>query len=157
MSSVCTTTSHRPHEIKNQAITLINSMKRDQRLSTSKISALPMIEWFCYKLPLILVPASAGLQVFILKNHILSDIRSDVILPACSPFDARSLTDSTAEIELKMTNHHRHPWVSDLSQVRSTNSSRLSAELTAGAVPDDSSDYMSQAPKMHSYHPRYAS
>ena len=76
-----------------------------------------------------------------------SDIRSDVNLPARSPLDARSLTDSTAEIEPKMTNHHRHPWVSDLSQVRSTNSSRLSAELTAGAVPDDSSDYMSQAPK----------
>ena len=32
MTSVCTTTPHRPHEIKNQAHTLINSMKRDQRL-----------------------------------------------------------------------------------------------------------------------------
>ena len=32
MSSVYTTTPHCPHEIKNQAITLINGMKRDQRL-----------------------------------------------------------------------------------------------------------------------------
>ncbi len=32
MSSVCTTTPHRPHEIKNQAIILINSMKIDQWL-----------------------------------------------------------------------------------------------------------------------------
>lgn len=72
-----------------------------------------------------------------------SDIKSDVIISARSPLDVRSLTDSTAEIELKMTNHHRHPWVSHLSQARSTNSSRLSAELTAGAVPIVSRDYMS--------------
>lgn len=76
-----------------------------------------------------------------------SDIKSDVVISARSPLDARSLTDPTAEIELKMTNHYRHPWVSGLSQVRSTNSSRLSAELTAGAVPIVSSDYMSQASK----------
>lgn len=73
-----------------------------------------------------------------------SDIKSDAIISARSPLDARSLTCSTAEIELKTTNHHRHLWVSDLSQVRSTNSSRLSAELTAGAVPIVSRDYMSQ-------------
>lgn len=79
-----------------------------------------------------------------------SDIKSDVVISARSPLDARSLTDSTAEIELKMTNHYRHPWVSGLSQVRSTNSSRLSAELTAGAVPILSSDYMSQDSKSRS-------
>ena len=31
MTPVCTTTPHRSHEIKNQAHTLINSMRRDQR------------------------------------------------------------------------------------------------------------------------------
>ena len=44
MSSVCTTTPHRPHEIKNQAITLINSMKRDQRLVHPKFQ--PYLDWF---------------------------------------------------------------------------------------------------------------
>lgn len=76
-----------------------------------------------------------------------SDIKLDVVLSARSPIDARSLTDSTAEIELKMTNDHRHPWVSGLSQERSTNSSRLSAELTAGAVPIVSRDHMFQVSK----------
>ena len=36
MTSVCTTTPHRPHEIKNQAHTLINSMRKDQRLVHTK-------------------------------------------------------------------------------------------------------------------------
>ena len=31
MTLVCTTTPHRPHEIKNQGHTLINSMRRDQQ------------------------------------------------------------------------------------------------------------------------------
>ena len=37
MTSVCTTTPHRPHEIKNQAHTLINSIKKDHRLVHPKI------------------------------------------------------------------------------------------------------------------------
>ena len=36
MTSVCTTTPHRPHEIKNQAHTLINSIKKDHRLMYPK-------------------------------------------------------------------------------------------------------------------------
>lgn len=46
MTSVCTTTPHRPHEIKNQANTLINSMRRDQRLVYPKFQ--PYLErFFC--------------------------------------------------------------------------------------------------------------
>lgn len=76
-----------------------------------------------------------------------SDIKSDVILSAGSPIDARSLTDSPAEIELRIANHHCRPWVSGLPQVRSTGSSQLPAELTAGDVRIVSRDYMSKVSK----------
>ena len=36
VTSICTITPHRLHEIKNQAHILINNMKRDQRLVFSK-------------------------------------------------------------------------------------------------------------------------
>ena len=73
-----------------------------------------------------------------------SDIKSDAVLSAGSPLDAISATDSPTEIELKMVNHHRHPRVSGLRQVRSTISSRLPAELTTDAVSIISRDSMSQ-------------
>ena len=44
MSSICITTPHRPYEIKNQAIILINSIKRDQRLVHPKF--LPYLDRF---------------------------------------------------------------------------------------------------------------
>ena len=44
MTSVCTTTPHRPHEIKNQAHTLINTMKKDHRLVHPKFQ--PFLDRF---------------------------------------------------------------------------------------------------------------
>ena len=46
MSSVCTTTPHCLLEIKNQAITLINSMKKNQRLVYLKFQLI--LDWFIY-------------------------------------------------------------------------------------------------------------
>ena len=46
MSSVCTTTPHRLYKIKNQAITLINSIKRDQRLVHPKFQ--PYLDRFIH-------------------------------------------------------------------------------------------------------------
>ena len=76
-----------------------------------------------------------------------SDIKSDAVLSAGSPLDAISATDSPTEIELKMVNHHRHPRVSGLRQVRSKISSRLPGELTTDAVSIISRDYVSQVYK----------
>ena len=46
ITSVCTTTPHRPHEIKNQAHTLINSMRRNQRLVHPKFQ--PYLDRFIW-------------------------------------------------------------------------------------------------------------
>lgn len=71
-----------------------------------------------------------------------SDIRSDAALSTGSQLDTRSLTDSPVETEPKMANNYRHPSMPGHHQVRSTIRTRLTAELTADAVPMISSDNM---------------